>query len=187
MNKNKFLLFFLFYFFVSQVELAKEKSFTSGHRFRSIECTTTNESSAYFDLCNLKAYSRTFVGLNIGIALKAKIYKPINVLVVTKYRYGTIYRDVFKVGPFEWCSIVETAVTNPLIKHFLASSKNAKSLMKKCPLEDRIEMRNGSSEGGELAMFPSGLYREEIKITYLNQILLIKVDYEIKSSIKTSF
>lgn len=186
MFRNIFLLF-LFQNKIYQINSAKDKSFTIGHRFRSVECIATEKTIAYFDICNLKAYSRTVAALNIGIAFNKKIYKPIHVFVTSNYRYGNIYREIYRVGPIEWCSIAEAVVTNPLIKHFFDSTKNIQTLVKKCPLEGRIEVKNVTSEGGQLLVFPTGLYRDEIKISNSNQSLLVKVDYEIKSDIKTSF
>lgn len=181
------ILIFLIFLQIYGSQPVKDKSFTKGHRFRAVSCTESDKSVAYFSVCNLKAYSRKNVVLNMEIAFVKKFYKPVNIFIQSQYRYGNIYRNIYKVGPIEWCSIAETVTTNPLVKHFIESSPKVLELVKKCPLKDRVGFTNMTSEGGQFPLYPSGLYRDLVTISSVNVTLGLTIDYELKTDIKTSF
>lgn len=186
MISRQFLIF-LILFQVIEVELANEKSFTKGHRYRAVTCKEPDKSVGYFDVCYLKAYSRTFVSLNINFVIVDKLEKPINVYSDLQYRYGNIYRSVVKMGPIEWCSLAETAITNPIVKNVLAMNQKIKALIIKCPVKNQVRVTNLTVSGGQLPFYPSGFYRNDMKLCVSNKTFEVRIDYEIKSDIKTSF
>lgn len=180
---------FSFFLLFPIASASKSGSFTNGRRYRNIECKSFNTSIMEFDYCYPKAFSRTEVTLNCGVKFWKPLVRPINVFISSFYRYGTIYREVIKLPPLEWCSTMETSIDNPLLKYFFAGVKNAEPVLKKCPFEGRLDIKNLTFPGGvNLPIFSTGFYKEVINVT-MNKMPLCRVVmfHEIKSEIKNSF
>jgi hypothetical protein len=113
---------------------AKEK-FTTGTRFRAIECVGDNVSVS-FEYCNVKAYSAKVAVLNIGLKVLTLIEKPFYVQIVYSYRFGNIYRPMIDSKRIEFCAILEGLTGNPIMKLFTDDLLQAyPNLFHPCPFD----------------------------------------------------
>lgn len=161
-------------------------------RFRAIECKSTDNSTAYFTKCYVKSYSRNFQSLNFGIQT-LKNLSSIFVHILTSYRYGNIYREVIDTKLINWCQMMDGVDQNLFFKLILDSIRDsAPGIFHKCPYGGLFEFYNITVTDEvvkKVSIFPDGQYRYNITISTKPDriILVMRIDFEIKSPLKTSF
>lgn len=160
-------------------------------RYTYIKCRIDN-SSARLKYCHLKAYSRTYVTLNIGFSIFKPIKNFLYVEVSCSYRYGNIYREVFRTPRLEWCGIMSGAASNPIISNALNTLEgNIASLVHKCPYQGEFDLQNISGhheKDSANSMMWEGNYKTEIFIYHKEkEVLFVDVRDYIKSKLKDSF
>lgn len=156
----------IFYFLIAFLYIcssncdSKIQVFSSGVRFRSIECSADNKTSI-IKYCYIKAISRRVATLNLGINFLHAIQKPIYLRMILFYRYGNIFREVIDTKSIEWCSVMD-GISNHLF--IISTIEQIKALagdaLRRCPYEKDIDIRNLTiDETKAFGLFLDGHYK----------------------------
>lgn len=161
-------------------------------RFRALECKSTDNSTASFTFCNIKAYSRTFVALSFGIQT-FRNFTNIFVRLVVYFRYGIIYREVIDTKLIHWCPLMDGIGSNPFFTVLMdVIKKSIPNLFHKCPYGGVMEFKNITIDNEiakKISIFPEGQYKYNVTIgDKPDRIVLILVTFvETRSPVKSSF
>ncbi|KAL7013682.1 hypothetical protein ACKWTF_015525 [Chironomus riparius] len=185
--------YFLIHPSISQRPMKPEDKFSKyGTKFRGIECSSFDNSTAYFKFCYIKSYSRTMTTLNFGIQPQKKL-KALFVQLIANFRYGNIYREVVDTKQINWCQIMDGADYNLFFKLILdIIRKSIPELFHKCPYEGIMKFKNITIDdemGMKASIFPEGQYKYNVTIYERSSkmILMMVVFTEVKSPLKNSF
>jgi Protein of unknown function (DUF1091) len=176
---------FLVIFILSQSS-AKDR-FTTGTRFRAVECIGDNETIS-FDYCNVKAFSKISTVVNIAFNFLKEVQKPFYIQIIYSYRFGNIYRSMIDSKPIEFCAIMSGFSTNPILKLVTDQLLQAvPNVLHKCPYEKGPMVIQNLTTLNELSnIFPRGLYRFELKLfKNTKEIANIKTFFEVKGQIQS--
>lgn len=160
-------------------------------RFKSLKCISFNESLVRFRYCRVKV-TRNTSGLMINATLPEKLKYPLHITYIISYKYGLIYRQIFKFPEYEGCSLVKNLNNLPRAVEVLldvAGRENLEPLLKGCPYQGDINVFLKM----DLSKFPnilaSGMYRINITLRTTGGAKICQGlgEFEIVSSLRTSF
>ena len=142
---------------------SKSQIFSSGVRFRSIECDADNKTSI-IKYCYIKAVSRRVATLNVGIHFTQAVQKPIYIQLILFYRYGNIYREVIDTKKIELCSVMDGLSGHLfLMQTFEQIKALAGDALHKCPYDRDIDIKNLTLDQAKaFGLFPEGIYKFSI-------------------------
>lgn len=71
------------------------------------------------------------------------------------------FKPLFKSRPIEWCSLVSgKSSANPIVKTFIkANLDKLPAVVRKCPMEGRLDLKNIVLNSRVMAILPLGIYR----------------------------
>ena len=170
-----------------------DRKFPYGSTFKSVACENFNVSGyGYIRNCSIKPYSRNHSTLNFGYTLNKKVDRPIFLRIVMFFRYGIIYREIFRTT-IEICSILDNIDSQPLFKSYISSiQKSLGNHMHKCPYSGTDEFYNitiDETETKKRSMFPEGYFK--VCLTLLKPedkpIARLCPVYYVKSPMKESY
>lgn len=162
-------------------------------RFKSMKCVSKNQTIVQFKYCRVKVFSRTSSALAINITYVKKLVKPISIRLSMNYKYGTIYRRVFAVPEVEMCWIMKnmgSKQAHPFIKAFVdVMGKSLDRYLEGCPYFGEINVLIDFDDSKWPSIFPTGSYRLDFSlgIPSVPVLMIINVEFEMVSAIKTSF
>ena len=187
MNFYFFIIFQLIFF--QLVKCEKQKNFVDGSRFQSIQCRTDN-STAFLKYCNVKAVSRRFAVINVGVKFEKTVGKPFYVQMILSYRYGLIYREVINSKKLEWCEIMDGKSTHLFVTQTISQLKGiVPNLYHKCPYEGDVDVRNLTLDDSKaFQIFPQGFYLFSMYVFdgKENEFFGVNATLQVKSHIKES-
>ena len=177
-------------------------------RFKSMMCTS-DTADILIHQCKVKVTSRTASFLILDLSLVKPVVGPIYVMIIKKfrtkikmfnfwqvslyasYRYGTIWREVFKQELIDWCDFMEGKSTNMLIqKTVFAIKDSVPQLIHKCPYEGKLNLAIEINTKLPIPIFPTGMYKFTFNFysgSESNKVFTLWNTQEIKSEIRTSF
>lgn len=177
---------------IYQHDLPKDQT----SRYKSAKCYT-DKCKEVLDItyCGIKVtrYTSTFA---VNFTVLQTLEKPIMAKAVFFYKYGLIYRQIINVPEFELCYLMSSfkkgVISIPLIGHVIESQGAGvlKFINHGCPYEPnnytiaiQVDLSNFPS------IIPSGMYKLNVTLRKPQQpfVLTFTQEYEVKSSIKTSF
>lgn len=110
------------------------------------------------------------------------------------YQYGTIFRRVIDIKPFDWCAFMDGQIDNVVFRVcYSIVAKTAPQLAHKCPYKGETKALNVILDAGLFmnfgSFFPQGKYRTFwiLSDNVDSNIFTLSFDYEVKSPIKSSF
>lgn len=160
------------------------------HRFKSLKCISENRTVIDFRYCRVKV-TRNSSGFAINMTLHQKLQRPINMRLVIQYKYGLIYREVFKVNEFELCGVLKNFnLMPPFMKAvFDVFGDSMALLLKGCPyLIGEMNLLLVADVSKFPSIFPTGMYKTHVFVgSPTVKLLHFIVEIEMVSSIKTSF
>lgn len=188
----KILIFYLIQV-VSQVSFHKfddvEPEFQRS-RFKSLKCKSLNETLIQVRYCRVKV-SRNSSGLAVNLTLLQKITKPAFLRLKMNYKYGLIYREVFKVPEFEFCGALKNFdLLPPFMKAmFDILGDSMAILLKGCPFQGELNFLFEADMSKFPSILPSGFYKCEVWVSKEkgSAILYTAIEVEVVSNIRTSF
>jgi Protein of unknown function (DUF1091) len=75
------------------------------------------------------------------------------------------FRQVFRIPPIEWCSLVDGNTSNPLVKAFTKNIKDyAPHFIHPCPYVGRYELKGVRGVKEVLAILPKGILKSVSKM-----------------------
>ena len=197
--KKVIKVFALIIFFTSFVALQGpprnefDRKFPYKSTFKSVVCENLDTTNyGFLRNCSVKAYSRDVSVLNIGYTFTRTVDRPIFVKVSAMFRYGNIYREIFKTT-LELCSIFDNLDSQPIFNNLIAGiRKSVGHLIHKCPYSGSNDVQNLTIEEAESKnsfMNPEGFFK--VCLTFLKpadkpHVRLCTVFY-VKSPMKESY
>jgi len=170
-----------------------DKKFPYVSIFKSVVCENYNVTSyGYFRNCSIKAYSRNYTTLNFGYTLNTIMERPIFVKIMLMYRFGNIYREVYKTT-VEICSILDHLESQRIFMTLIATVyKSLGNLLHKCPKSgsaDFINITIDETETRNNVLYPEGFFKVCITILKPADKPIAKICpvFYTKSPLKDSF
>lgn len=159
------------------------------HRFKSLKCISENASIIEFKYCRVK-FSRNSTAYAVNITAHRMLQKPLNARLSISYKYGQIYREVFKVNAFEICEVLKNFnLLPPFMKAvFDVVGDSFTILLKGCPFFGDMNLFVTADASKFPSIFPSGMYKTHMYISKPNtELIHVISEVEMISSIRTSF
>jgi Protein of unknown function (DUF1091) len=161
-------------------------------KFKGIKCENFDNTSVAFIACYVKPVSRTVGTLNLEFDVLKSLDQGLHVQLIYYYRYGTIFREIMKTKPIDWCQAMKAANINPLFKfiHAMLGDK-LKRLLHPCPFFGNFKFYNVTIDQKatkEISIFPEGMYKLDVKI-FMKEFMFVNVmaRAEVSSPLKKSF
>lgn len=219
MSHFRSLLFIWAFMLLRNLETAQTS------RYKGVKCKSFDLTWITSQECKIKVTSRTESSLILRLTLLkpvdapyyviklAKIQKMLSIFfqinVTASYRYGTIFREIYKAVNVEWCSMMDGSGTNPIIKSIIESIKDSiPQMMHDCPyvvvsfkvfslinnqltnfyFKGSYNLTVNSNSEKFFSIIPTGLYKYVIAFAGAkSKTFSVEILLDIKSEIKTSF
>lgn len=159
------------------------------HRFKSIKCLSENTTIFQFKYCRIKV-TRNSSMIAFNVTFIPKNPRPFNLRMSMSYKYGLIYREVFKVPQIEVCAVLKNFnLMPPFLKAlFDVLGDSIAPFLKGCPYIGDMYLLLEADSSKFPSIFPTGMYRLQLTAETTNtKLFRITAEAEMITSIKTSF
>jgi hypothetical protein len=174
----------------------KSDNFDGGSRYKAVKCAADSRY-AVVKVCNVKAYSRRVVSLNVDVDFLQPLDKPFYFHALFRLRTGQKYHTMVDTKEIEACSVMDGSVNNKLVEYIVGEIKFlAPQCFHKCPYSN-INVNNKSLLGDAgtghhnfepTQWIPSGVHRYDVFLLKNGVVVFnVNTSVEMKTSRNSSF
>jgi Protein of unknown function (DUF1091) len=157
-------------------------------RFKSVKCFSNATEYLTIHACKVKV-TRNSSAIVINTTIFKPIDKPLYNYGQAFYKYGQIYRPVFRLPELELCSALKAFDNgHPIMKVIIdVLGKSFEPIVRGCPFVGQYNLSVEVDDNKLPSIFPSGMYKEALTLKKNDKIFQVEFQLEVVSSIKTSF
>jgi hypothetical protein len=174
----------------------KGDDYNGGERFRAVKCVADSRY-AVVKVCNIKAYSRRVVSVNVDVDFLQPLDKPFYIRGFFRLRTGQKYHTMVDTKEIEVCNIMDGNVNNNVVKYIVKDIKfYLPKSNRKCPFTN-IKVSNKSLLGEVIPendnfdpvhWIPSGVHRYDVFLLKNGVVVFnVNASVEFKTSRNNSF